>query len=991
MGKGPTYALIVTTAATLLGGVAGLPADAAAKPHARNAVRVQIKHGKLLVSGTAKRDVYTLRLKRKNRRVLQIDVGNNGSADREVPRTRFKSIAINAGRGNDVVRIDERNGTFERSGKTTITLGDGNDSFTGGRAAERISGGKGRDSVDGNGGNDKVALGAGDDAFRWDPGDGSDKVDGQAGRDRLTLNGSRAADRWSLTARGRRFGAAHAGDNARVNAGGFESLAADSGGGADVIIADSLAGTGLSRVAFDLGAGDNAPDALVVGGTGGDDKVTVGSGGVTGLAAAIAILGAGSGDSLTLNLLGGDDAADGSRLPAGPLALTMNGGDGDDTLVGGNGDDTLDGGVGNDSVDGNPGNDLIALGDGDDRFAWNSGDGADTVEGGGGSDQLTATGSDAPDTFTLTADRDRARVSRDANVLLVNAHDVEGVTLAGAGGADNLTVGDLSGSAVVRSTLDFGAADLQPDVGSVIGSMGNDSVTVTGNGVSGAGPPVAVAGAEAGLDRVAVYLLNGDDKADTSAVPAGTFAVTMNGGAGNDTFVGGPGDDTADGGTGTDTATLGDGNDSYIWSPGDGADTFEGQGGSDTVVVEGGDGADSASLAANGARLALTSTPDGGGVDNGGVENVAFNGHGGADSLTVGDLTGTPVTQTTADLGAGDGQPDSVVANATAGNDSVKITDAGVTSGLPTAIRIADAEATDRLTVNGLGGTDTLDASGVPAGSFTVALNGGDLSDTLIGGQGNDQLAGGRGDDLALMGAGDDVFSWVPGDGSDTVEGQAGTDRLSFSGANVSEHIDISANGSRVRFSRDVAAITMDLNDIEGIDVSALGGADTVTVNDLTGTDVTNVNVNLAATVGGGDASADQVVVNGRDGPVDAPSLTGGGGNVEIDGIAPTIFISGAEPANDVLTVNLFGGNDVVNAQTLAATSIHLIENGGDGNDLMIGSKGGDEMNGENGDDSMAGDDGDDFMTGGAGDDFIAGQGGNDTLDGGTGTNTVIQ
>ena len=49
----------------------------------------------------------------------------------------------------------------------------------------------------------------------------------------------------------------------------------------------------------------------------------------------------------------------------------------------------------------------------------------------------------------------------------------------------------------------------------------------------------------------------------------------------------------------------------------------------------------------------------------------------------------------------------------------------------------------------------------------------------------------------------------------------------------------------------------MDLNDIEGIDVNALGGADTVTVNDLSGTDVTEVNINLASAAGTGDAQPD--------------------------------------------------------------------------------------------------------------------------------------
>src|SRR5262249_56459875 len=109
----------------------------------------------------------------------------------------------------------------------------------------------------------------------------------------------------------------------------------------------------------------------------------------------------------------------------------------------------------------------------------------------------------------------------------------------------------------------------------------------------------------------------------------------------------------------------------------------------------------------------------------------------------------------------------------------------------------------------------------------------------------NDFIDGNRGNDTAFMGAGDDVFQWDPGDGSDLVEGEAGTDRMLFNGANINENIDISANGQRVRFFRNVGNVTMDLGGVEGIDFNAKGGADIVTVNDLSGTDVTQVNLNL--------------------------------------------------------------------------------------------------------------------------------------------------
>ena len=80
--------------------------------------------------------------------------------------------------------------------------------------------------------------------------------------------------------------------------------------------------------------------------------------------------------------------------------------------------------------------------------------------------------------------------------------------------------------------------------------------------------------------------------------------------------------------------------------------------------------------------------------------------------------------------------------------------------------------------------------------------------------------------------------------------------------------MDISANGPRVRLSRDVGNVVMDLNGVEHIQVNALGGADTITVNDLTGTDVKQVAIDLAATPGSGqgDGASDTVKVNGTAG-----------------------------------------------------------------------------------------------------------------------------
>ena len=68
-----------------------------------------------------------------------------------------------------------------------------------------------------------------------------------------------------------------------------------------------------------------------------------------------------------------------------------------------------------------------------------------------------------------------------------------------------------------------------------------------------------------------------------------------------------------------------------------------------------------------------------------------------------------------------------------------------------------------------------------------------------------------------------------------------------FNGSNGGEIFDVSANGERVLFTRNLGNIVMDLDDVETIDLNALGGADTITVNDLSGTDVNEVDLDLQA------------------------------------------------------------------------------------------------------------------------------------------------
>src|SRR5439155_14437607 len=112
------------------------------------------------------------------------------------------------------------------------------------------------------------------------------------------------------------------------------------------------------------------------------------------------------------------------------------------------------------------------------------------------------------------------------------------------------------------------------------------------------------------------------------------------------------------------------------------------------------------------------------------------------------------------------------------------------------------------------------------------------------------------------------------------------------------------------------------------------------------------------------------VVVNATNGDA-VVTVPGDSNGVAVLGLFSTVNITGAEAANDRLTVDLQAGDDVLEASGLTADAIALTGNGDDGNDILVGGNG------------------DDVLTGGAGDDVLIGNGGQDVLDGGTGNNTL--
>jgi Ca2+-binding RTX toxin-like protein len=455
---------------------------------------------------------------------------------------------------------------------------------------------------------------------------------------------------------------------------------------------------------------------------------------------------------------------------------------------------------------------------------------------------------------------------------------------------------------------------------------------------------------------------------------------TLLGGAGKETLNGGRGADTVDGNGGNDEVDLGAGNDRFIWDPGDGSDVVDGGSGSrDAMTFNGSGVAERFKLSPDGTHADFFRSVGGIKMDTEAVEQIDLSAGGGADSYTVDDLAGTAVRTANADL-AKDGAADTVAVNGSAGDDTITASGnaAGTTvSGLTATLNVISAEAaSDALIVSGLGGKDTVDATGLAANAMKLTEDGGTGDDTLRGGAGADNLLGGdnndvidgnQGNDVALMGANDDRFIWDPGDGSDTVEGQDGTDTMTFNGSAVAELFDVSANGSRVRFTRNVGNIVMDLNDVERVDTNALDGADRLTVNDLSGTDLTAVDGDLAT-----DGSPDQVVVNATGGD-DVALVDGSAGTADVTGLAAAVHLTGADAVSDGLAINALGGDDVVQASGLGADTVALTVDGGSGNDVLIGGAG------------------NDTLLGGDNDDVLIGGPGVDTLDGGTGNNVVIQ
>jgi Ca2+-binding RTX toxin-like protein len=851
-------------------------------------------------------------------------------------------IAASGSDGDDVIAIDETNGAMPAA---ELVGGSGNDTLTGGSAGDiltgeadndillgrggidQLYGGTGNDTLTGGDGSDQMFGEDGDDRMIWNPGDDNDLMEGGIGNDTAEVNGGNGAETFTITANG-------------------------------------------TRVQFDRLT--PAPFTLDIGTT----------------------------ENLVLNANGGDDQISAVGNLSLLIALTIDGGAGNDTILGGNGADTIFGGDNDDFVDGNQGNDTVFLGNGNDIFNWDPGDGSDVVEGQAGTDTLNFNASAANELMDVSANGSRVRATRNVGAIIMDMNGLETLTVNLLGGTDGFTVNDLTGTELttvnlnLAGTIGGSAGDAAADSIIVNGSAAANIVSIVGAGtsvsVTGLSAAVNITNAEGANDTLTVNGNGDNDTLIASSLPAGVIKLVLDGGTGHDvllgsqgadTLLGGDGNDYVIGDNGNDTALLGNGDDVFEWNPGDGNDIIEGQANTDELRFNGSNASENISISANGGRLLFFRDVASVTMDMDDVEKIRITVLGGADTITVGDLTGTDATLIDVRLagsgGVADGVADNVTVTGTNAADNIVVSAAGgviTASGLAATVSLTDAEAAnDRLTVNASGGDDVIDASGLAAGLIQLTLNGGLGNDIFFGSAGSDLVIGGDGNDTALLGAGDDVFVWNPGDDNDIVEGQTGTDTLQFNGANIAETITISANGARTLFTRDVAAITMDLNDVEVIRFAALGGIDNITVNNLDGTDVTDLVFDLAGTLGGasGDGQADIVALNGS-AAANTISLSGTGAALIVTGLPWTVTLNQIETA-DRLTILAGEGNDSISTAGIANQLVVLTLDGGGGNDVLRST----------GDGTYLGGNGDDLIFAGltTTSEILDGGAGNDTLD----------
>jgi Ca2+-binding RTX toxin-like protein len=246
-------------------------------------------------------------------------------------------------------------------------------------------------------------------------------------------------------------------------------------------------------------------------------------------------------NTISVSLGNGDDQFKEASAVLANKALTVDGGNGNDTIDSGDGADTIFGGNGNDTVDAGRGNDTVDLGNGDDTFVWTPGEGSDTVEGGNGQgDVMDFVGANVNETMSLSANGPRAVFLRDIGNIRMDMNDIETFRLEALGGADHITVGNLEGTSIRHADIDLSAAggggDQAADVVTVNGTDQPDRVDVTTQDgqvdVAGLAAETQITGSDPTLDHLQVKTLEGNDSVNVAPDVTAVIGVAVDLGLG---------------------------------------------------------------------------------------------------------------------------------------------------------------------------------------------------------------------------------------------------------------------------------------------------------------------------------------------------------------------------------------------------------------------------------------------------------------------------
>ncbi|MGD1926395.1 MAG: Hint domain-containing protein [Paracoccaceae bacterium] len=654
----------------------------------------------------------------------------------------------------------------------------------GGGLADDLQGGAGDDSIDGAGGSDTIYGGDGNDDI--DGGSDNDTLYGGAGDDLLNggfgdniLYGGTGADTFNLMFGGNTFYGGDDGDVFNIGFGTDTIFAGDGGDDSDTL------------------SGAVADDALTItltgSGTGTFSDADGDSGAFEGIetfeltSGADTFVGSSATEDVTIQA---GDGADSIATGAGEDSISgggggdlVYGGGADDSVTGDAGTDTIYGGVGADTVDSGGDDDAVFGGNGSDSIA--GGNGRDDLYGGNNDDVLD--GGDSADLLYGGSGNDVIYGGEDANFLdhdTLYGGDGDDQLFSGDNAGTNLSDGDFLYAGAGNDTLQGGAANdtlyggddadafiIEDGFGTDIvygGEGGIDSDTLDLDAL-GTGATITLNTGEDGtltdgtdtatFEGIENFILTSqDDFFDGSEANASNpFAVQM--GGGDDRIIGGLADDLIYGGDGSDLIEI---EDDF------GADViYGGEGGADNDTLD-------LSALGGGVTISFTGEEEGtftDGTDTGtffGIENIILTDQ--DDQLDASnDTAGVSL-----DAGVGN---DSLV-----GGDGADLIYAG--SGADTINTGVGAD-----TVYGGAGEDQITDTAGPGDLFAGAGNdqitsgghndeqyGGDGNDTLSSQAGIDTLYGGADDDLLYAGVRDDTL--YGGSGNDTLFGGAGDDTL---------------------------------------------------------------------------------------------------------------------------------------------------------------------------------------------------------------------